>query len=38
MVYQTAEYFDKGGKSNLDSAAVYLNLSRAGVQASLDCI
>ena len=37
-LYQSAEMFDAGLKSNVDSAAVFLHTSRAGVRAAEECI
>jgi isovaleryl-CoA dehydrogenase len=37
-LYQSATMFDAGVKSNLDSAAVFLHNSRAGVEVTLDCL
>lgn len=37
-LYHAAAMFDTGVKSNKDSAAVFLNNSRLGVEVTLDCI
>ena len=37
-VYQSAEMFDAGIKSNVDSAAIYLHCSRHGVKLAEECI
>eukprot|EP00347_Sterkiella_histriomuscorum_P016957 403351206 len=37
-LYQSAVLFDAGIKSNLDSAAVFLHNSKAGVEVTLDCM
>ena len=38
MVYQIAEAFDAGVKSNMDSGSVYLQASRTAVSNSDECI
>ena len=38
MVYSSAEMFDSGVKSNLDSASVFLQASRSAVSAADECI
>ena len=38
MVYTIAKAFDSGVKSNMDSASVYLQASRAAVKISDECI
>ena len=38
MVYSSAEMFDAGVKSNLDSASVFLQASRSAVAAADECI
>ncbi len=38
MVYSSATMFDSGVKSNLDSASVYLQASRAAVAAADECV
>lgn len=37
-LYQSATMFDAGVKSNLDSAAVFLHNSKAGVEVTLDAL
>ena len=37
-VYQSAELFDAGYKSNVDSAAIFLHTSRLGVRAAEECV
>jgi isovaleryl-CoA dehydrogenase len=38
MIYSSAEMFDSGVKSNLDSASVFLQASRSAVSAADECI
>ena len=38
LTYQGATMFDAGIKSNMDSAAIYLNNSRAAVSVADECI
>lgn len=38
MIYQSAEMFDNGVPSNLDSASVFLQASRSAVHAADECI
>ena len=37
-LYQSAEMFDSGIKSNIDSAAIFLHTSRYGVRCAEECI
>mgnify|MGYP002632654975 CR=1 FL=1 len=37
-VYQSAEMFDAGVKSNVDSAAVFLHASRSAVKGAEECV
>jgi len=37
-LYQSAEMFDAGIRSNVDSAAIYLHTSRYGVKCAEECI
>lgn len=37
-LYQSAEMFDAGIKSNVDSAAIFLHTSRNGVRCAEECI
>jgi len=37
-VYQSAEMFDAGISSNMDSAAIFLHTSRLGVKLADECI
>lgn len=38
MVYSSAQMFDNGVKSNLDSASVFLQASRSALKAADECI